>query len=91
MKARYRLIRRGIRGGAFYCVDAPTGKRTSLHTSDEEEARELIDARNKAERQPNMNLQIAQVHLQHGNPAVATRTWQYVMEQIPGPSCVREP
>jgi len=32
MKTRYRLIRRGIRGGAFYCVDNMTGKRTSLHT-----------------------------------------------------------
>ena len=30
MKARYRLIRRGIRGGAFYSVDTKTGKRTSL-------------------------------------------------------------
>ena len=27
MKTRYRLIRRGIRGGAFYCVDTQTGKR----------------------------------------------------------------
>jgi hypothetical protein len=30
MKARYRLIRRGTRGGAYYCVDTKTGKRTSL-------------------------------------------------------------
>ena len=29
-----------------------------------------------------MNLQIAQVYLQHGDPALATRTWQQVMEQI---------
>jgi DUF2075 family protein len=29
MKTRYRLIRRGIRGNAFYCVDTQTGKRTS--------------------------------------------------------------
>jgi len=32
MKARYRLIRRGIRGGAFYSVDTKTGRRTSLGT-----------------------------------------------------------
>jgi hypothetical protein len=29
-----------------------------------------------------MNLQIAQVYLQHGDPALATRTWQDVMTQI---------
>jgi len=28
MKTRYHLIRRGIRGGGFYCVDNKTGKRT---------------------------------------------------------------
>jgi|GEM_PF-6780854 hypothetical protein len=27
MKPRFRLIRRGIRGGAFYCVGAHTGTR----------------------------------------------------------------
>ena len=29
-----------------------------------------------------MNLQIAQIYLQHGDPALAGRTWQHVMEQI---------
>lgn len=32
MKTRYRLIRRGTRGGTFYCVDSLTGKRASLST-----------------------------------------------------------
>ncbi|HXI84349.1 MAG TPA: hypothetical protein VNL17_09710 [Verrucomicrobiae bacterium] len=32
MKTRYRLIRRGNRGGAFYCVDTETGQRASLST-----------------------------------------------------------
>jgi hypothetical protein len=27
-------------------------------------------------------LQIAQAYLQHGDPAMAARTWQHVMEQI---------
>jgi len=30
MKNRFRLISRGSRGGALYCVDGSTGKRTSL-------------------------------------------------------------
>src|SRR5437899_11717477 len=36
MKTRYRLIRRGVRNGGFYCVDTKTGKRTSLRTDDED-------------------------------------------------------
>lgn len=82
MKTRYRLIRRGTRGGMFYCVDTHTGKRTSLQTSDEAEARQLVETKNQAARQPAMNLQIAQVYLQHSDEAMSSRTWQNVMEQI---------
>jgi len=59
MKTRYRLTRRGIRGNKFYCVDTTTGKRTSLRTTNEEEARQIVEARNQSERQPVLNLQIA--------------------------------
>ena len=62
MKTRYRLIRRGIRSGAFYCVDTKTGKRTSLQTGSEDEARQVIQAKNQAERQPFINLQIARAY-----------------------------
>ena len=41
-----------------------------------------MESRNNADRQPAMNLQIAQVYLQHGNPALSARTWQNVMDQI---------
>ncbi len=50
MKTRYRLTRRGIRGNKFYCVDTTTGKRTSLGTTDEEEARQIVEAKNNSER-----------------------------------------
>ncbi len=66
----------------FYCVDTKTGKRHSLHTCIEDEARQIIDAKNQALRQPAINLQIAQAYLQHGDPAMAARTWQHVMEQV---------
>src|SRR5436190_181502 len=56
MKTRYRLIRRGVRGGAFYCVDNKSGKRTSLRTGSEDEARQIVEAKNQAERQPVLNL-----------------------------------
>jgi hypothetical protein len=42
----------------------------------------LLHVKNEAVHQPAMNLQIAQVYLQHGDPALATRTWQDVMTQI---------
>ena len=63
MKARYRLIRRGTRGGTFYCVDTFTGKRSSLGTNNEDEARQIIEAKNQALRQPVLNLQIAKAYL----------------------------
>jgi hypothetical protein len=63
MKTRYRLIRRGIRGNAFYCVDTRTGKRTSLNTTNEDEAHQIIAARYQSESQPSLNLQIARAYL----------------------------
>lgn len=82
MKTRYRLICRGKRGGTYYCVDTQNGKRTSLQTSNEDEARQLVETKNQAARQPAMNLQLAQVYLMHGDPALTARTWQNVMEQM---------
>ena len=52
MNTRFRLIFRGIRGGMYYCVDKTTGKRTSLQTVNEDEARQIIEAKNQAERSP---------------------------------------
>jgi hypothetical protein len=63
MKTRYRLICRGIRGGAYYCVDTKTGKRTSLGTTNADDARQVIEAKNNSERQPVLNLQIAKAYL----------------------------
>lgn len=82
MKTRFRLIQRGERGGAFYCVDTQTGQRTSLQTTDPDAARQIVFAKNQALRQPAINLQIARAYLAAGDPAVATRTWQHVMDEI---------
>ena len=49
MKHRYRLTRRGSRGGMFYCVDKTTGQRTSLKTTNPDEARQIIEAKNQTE------------------------------------------
>jgi integrase len=82
MNTRYRLIFRGIRGGMYYCVDKTTGKRASLNTTNPDEARQIIDAKNQAERQPVLNLQIAKAYLAGTDNGINTRTWQQVIEAL---------
>src|SRR6266481_1422253 len=82
MKTRYRLIRRGVRGGGFYCVDNNTGKRTSLRTGSEDEARQIVQAKNQAERQPVLNLQIAKAYLAGTDNGITSRTWQQAIELL---------
>jgi integrase len=82
MKTRYRLTRRGIRGDRFYCVDTTTGKRTSLRTANQEEARQIVEAKNQSERQPVLNLQIAKAYLAGTDSGIATRTWQNAIEAL---------
>jgi len=71
MKQRFRLYRRK-RGGRFYVHDSLTGKQDSLGTSDRAEAWRLLHARNEAEQQPAVNLQIARAYLAASDPQVAT-------------------
>jgi len=82
MKTRYRLIRRGLRGGAYYCVDSTTGKRISLSTQDEDEARQIIEAKNQSQRQPALNLQIAKAYLAGADPNFVKRTWRELMDEF---------
>jgi integrase len=82
MKTRYRLIRRGLRGDRFYCVDTTTGKRASLRTASAEAARQIIEAKNNAERQPVLNLQIAKAYLAGTDNGIATRTWRQAIESL---------
>ena len=82
MKTRYRLICRGIRGGAYYAVDTTTGKRTSLGTTNADDAQQLIEARNNAERQPILNRQIAKAYLAGSDSGLKTRTWQQAIEAL---------
>jgi integrase len=84
MKTRYRLIRRGNRNGAFYYVDTQTGKRTSLCTRDEDKARQVINSKNQAERQPEINLQIAKAYLAAADERFVNRTWREVMAEFVG-------
>jgi len=82
MKARYRLTRRGSRGDKFYCVDTKTGKRTSLSTATADAARQIVEAKNQAERQPMLNLQIAKAYLAGTDNGITTRTWSHALEAL---------
>jgi integrase len=82
MKTRYRLIRRNSRGGMYYAVDKTTGKPTSLNTTDADEAQQLIEAKNNAERQPILNLQIAKAYLAGSDNGIKTRTWQNAIDAL---------
>jgi integrase len=82
MKPRYRLIRRGIRSGAFYCVDAHTGKRTSLGKVSADEAQQIVAAKNQAERQPMLNREIAKAYLHGTDSGLKMRTWQDAIQNL---------
>jgi integrase len=80
MKNRYSIFRR--ENGIYYSLDTLTKKRNSLNTADPQEARRLKNALNEACQQPAVNLQIAQVYLQHSDPEFARRTWRFVMDKM---------
>jgi len=63
-------------------VDSQTGKRTSLQTSDEDEAQQIIQAKNQAERQPVLNLQIAKAYLAGTDSGANRRTWGEALEAL---------
>jgi integrase len=80
MKQRYRIFRR--ENGIYYSLDTLAKKRNSLNTTDHEEAKRFLNALNEACQQPAVNLQIAQVYLQHSDPDFAKRNWQHVMDEM---------
>jgi integrase len=63
-------------------VDTTTGKRTSLRTANQEEARQIVEAKNQSERQPVLNLQIAKAYLAGTDNGIATRTWQNAVDAL---------
>lgn len=82
MSTRYRLVRRGSRGGRYYCVDTKTGQRVSLNTSDAADAQEIVDAKNKAAKQPALNLQLAKAYMAGTDNGIISRTWREAFEML---------
>ena len=81
MKNRFRLYRRKI-GGMFYVEDSQTRKQESTGTRNRAEATALLNARNEASRQPQLNLQIAKAYLAGTDSGISTRTWQDAFNAI---------
>lgn len=77
MKDPYRLVRRTH---IYYAHERLTGKRISLETSQLEEARRLLAAKNQASVQPQLNTAMARVYLSATDPKLAQRTWQEAMD-----------
>jgi hypothetical protein len=78
MRQRYRHYRRG---NNYYSYDNETRQGESLRTVSEDEARRIVQAKNEALRQPQINRQIAKAYLNAGDPTFAARTWQNVMDE----------
>lgn len=81
MKQRFILYRRKL-GGMFYVEDTKARKQESLGTKDRAEAKSLLNARNEAARQPQLNLQIAKAYLAGTDSRVSTRTWQQALDAV---------
>ena len=79
---RYRLVYRGNRD-AYYSFDTHTKKRESLTTSNAANAQRLVDAKNEAVQHVEMNLQIAQVYLQHSDPTLGVEALVDVSDSTP--------
>ena len=80
MTDKYRILRRA--SGVWYLEDRENHHQASLRTHVEAEAKRLLQAKNEAQRQPAINIQIARAYLTASDPKLVTRTWQEVMETL---------
>jgi SpoVK/Ycf46/Vps4 family AAA+-type ATPase len=80
MTDKFRIFRRSSK--VWYLEDKETGHQESLRTRDATEAKRLLHAKNEANRQPAINIQIARAYLSASDPKLITRTWQDVMDTL---------
>jgi integrase len=81
MKSAYRLFKRE-RSGIFYIQNNSTREQRSLKTKDKEAATRLWESENNARKAPALNLELGKVYLRACDPAMTTRTWQAVMDDL---------
>jgi hypothetical protein len=81
MKQKFRLYRRNA-SGRYYAQDNITSQQQSLGTTDRAEAIRLLCALNEADYQPAFNGHLARTYLSAGDPEIAKRNWQWVMDVL---------
>src|ERR1019366_7901645 len=81
-KERCRVVLLGNRNGTFYCKDKLTGSRTSLKTTDRQEADLLVQHKNEATKNAHINRKIGMAYLSNADPMLTNRVWQDVMDDI---------
>src|SRR5258708_30250612 len=79
MKTKFWLCKRG---SAYYLFDAETGHRTSLRTSDQNEAKRILQAKNEISGRPALGMALARPYLSGLDPALVQRTWHHVFDDF---------
>jgi integrase len=82
VKAKYRAVKVGSRGGIFYIEDTETGRRKSLGTKNEREAKRLVQHQNEALLNPTINRKIGLAYLGAADLQLTKRTWDDVMQDV---------
>ncbi len=80
MQLKYRMYRR--HNGVFYWQENDSSRQGSLKTRDRREAERLLMAMNDSDRQPSLNLRLAQTYLAAHDPKMLARDWQAVMSEM---------
>lgn len=70
------------RSGVYYIQNNSTGEQRSLKTKDEETATRLWECENNARKPAALNLELGKVYLRASDPAITTRNWQVVMDDL---------
>ncbi len=78
MKNKFWLCKRSQ---MFYLLEAETGRRTSLRTTDPNVAKEIVRAKNEAAGKPALALALGRAYFSAYNPKLSERTWQVVVEE----------
>jgi hypothetical protein len=81
MKSAYRLFKR-TRSGVYYIQNNSTREQRTLGTKDKETAKRLWETENNARKAPALNLELGKVYLRASDPAMASRNWQEVMDEL---------
>jgi len=84
------MYERADRGGTYYWEDTISRQQGSLKTKNREDAEKLLHAKNETARQPHLNRELGRLYIKAADPAMATRTWQDVIDSYCGRHHLRD-